>query len=135
MSQENVELVRAAFDAFNSQDGDALRRLWTEHGEWRPAFMGGGLVEGTVYYGKQGVADFVAAQADTWETVTGTPVTIREFGERVLVEVLVRAVGRIGGTPVERTTWNLFEVREGQIRSGRVYVSEEEALDALERSG
>ncbi|MEA2347332.1 MAG: SnoaL-like domain [Thermoleophilaceae bacterium] len=131
MSQENVEIVKAAFDAFNSKDAEALSRLWTEHGEWRPAFMGGGLVEGTVYYGKRGVAEFIAAQADTWETATGTPVTIREFGDRVLVEVLVSAVGRIGGTPVERTTWNVFEVHRGEIRSGRVYVSESEALEAV----
>ncbi len=131
MSLENDEILRRLFDAFNRQDADTVRKLWTTDAEWRPAFIGGGLLEGAVFRGHTGLAEFLRVQADTWESVKASPVAIREFGDRALVEVHLRAVGRASGAPVDRITWNVFELRSGRVTSGRVYTSEAEALHAL----
>jgi ketosteroid isomerase-like protein len=46
MSQENVEIVRQLFAAFNRRDTNAVRDLWTADAEWRPAYIGGGRAGG-----------------------------------------------------------------------------------------
>jgi ketosteroid isomerase-like protein len=131
MSQENVEIVRRVFDAFNEQDAEAVVTFWATAAEWRPAFIGGGLMEGAVYRGHAGVREFIAMQNETWETVVADPVTIRDLGEQALVEVHLSAVGRTSGIPVDRVTWNVFAIRDGKIAAGRVFTTKAEALEAV----
>ncbi len=54
MSRENVEIVRRLFDAFNRQDANSVSELWTLDAEWRPAYIGGGLLEGPRSVGARG---------------------------------------------------------------------------------
>lgn len=131
MSQENVEIVRRLLDAFTRQDAQAAAALWTDDGEWRPAFVGGGLLEGAVFRGRDGAANFVESQAETWDSVAAVPVEVLDLGDTVLVEVHLSAVGRGSGVPVERVTWNVFKLRDGRAAAGTVYTSEEEALKAV----
>src|SRR3954467_15475192 len=131
MSHENVELVRRLLDAFNRQDATGAAELWASTGDWYPAFIGGGLVEGAVFRGPEGASEFVELQSETWGRVVAEPMAMREVGDHVLVEVHLQAVGRVSGTPVDRVTWNLFRVRDGKIATGRVYTSREEALEAV----
>jgi hypothetical protein len=51
MSQENGELVPRLVAAFNARDPDAASAVLREDAEWRPAFTGGGAVEGAVFGG------------------------------------------------------------------------------------
>lgn len=126
-----MEIVRRLFDAFNRRDAAGVGDLWTTEGEWWPAYIGGGLLEGTVFRGREGVIDFVELQSETWESVIAEPVVMRDLGGQVLVEVHLRAVGRASGTPVERVTWNVFVLRDGKAARGRVYKGEGEALAAV----
>jgi ketosteroid isomerase-like protein len=131
VSQENVELVRRVFAVFNRQEAKAVGELWTTDGEWRPAYIGGGLLEGAVFCGAAGLAEFIELQAETWESVVAEPAEIRDFGDWVLVEVRLSAVGRASGIPVERVTWNVFKLRDGKVATGRVFTTEHEALKAV----
>jgi ketosteroid isomerase-like protein len=131
MSQENVEIVRQLFAAFNRQDANAVRDLWTLDAEWHPAYIGGGLLEGAAFRGREGVIEFVELQSETWESVVVEPLEMRYLGDQVLAEVRLRAVGRASGIPVERTTWNVFLLRDGKAASGRVYTSKDDALRAV----
>jgi ketosteroid isomerase-like protein len=131
MPPDNVDLIRQLLDAFNRGDGAAVRQFWTTDGEWRPAYAGGGLLEGKVYRGREEVIEFVTVQAETWESIVATPIDMRSVGDRVLVEVHLQAVGRASGLAVDETTWNVFEVRDGSVAAGRVYTAKEEALEAL----
>jgi ketosteroid isomerase-like protein len=130
MSEENAEIIRRLYGAFNEGDVDALREGFTDDAEWRPAFIGGGIVEGAVYRGPDGMAEFAEMQNETWRSLTADPVTIRDLGNRVLVEVRLDAVGRASGVAVNRTTWNVFELRGGKVAAGRVYPTKAEALEA-----
>jgi ketosteroid isomerase-like protein len=76
------------------------------------------------------MAEFVEMQNETWRSLTADPVTIRDLGNRVLVEVRLDAVGRASGVAVNRTTWNVFELRGGKVAAGRVYPTKAEALEA-----
>jgi ketosteroid isomerase-like protein len=131
MSQKNVEIVRLLFDVFNRQDAHGADDLWATDGEWWPAYIGGGLLEGAVFRGREGLAEFIELQSETWASVLAEPVEMRDLGDRVLVEVHLSAVGRASGIPVDRVTWNIFELRDGKAAIGRVYTTKDEALKAL----
>jgi ketosteroid isomerase-like protein len=135
MSQEKVETIRQLFAAFNRLDAIATADFWAADGEWRPAYIGGGLLEGAVFRGREGIIEFVELQPDTWENIVAEPVDVRDLGARVLVEVHLRGLGRASGTPVARVTWNVFEIRDGKVATGAVYASQEEALEAVGRAG
>ena len=126
-----MEIVRRLFEAFNRQDASAVAELWTPDGDWRPAYIGGGQLEGAVFRGPEGMAEFVDVQSETWESVDAEPVKIRDLGDTVLVEVHLSAIGRGSGVPVERVTWNVFEILHGRATSGTVYTSKEQALKAV----
>jgi ketosteroid isomerase-like protein len=131
MSQENVEIVRALFQAFNERNVEAALDLMAPDGEWGPAFAGGGLIEGAVYRGHEGVRKSYEMQAERWETVTADLVDVEDFGDKVLVEVHLRAIQRSSdGNPVDRTTWNLLEIRDDKVASGLVYPTRQAALEA-----
>jgi len=136
VSQENVEIVRRLLDAFTRHafagSDAALVALRTLAGVASAAtFVGGGLLEGAVFRGRDGAANFVESQAETWDSVAAVPVEVLDLGDTVLVEVHLSAVGRGSGVPVERVTWNVFKLRDGRAAAGTVYTSEEEALKAV----
>jgi ketosteroid isomerase-like protein len=135
MSRENVELVRRVYQSFNEGTGDArVADYWHDDAEFRPAFIGGGLVEGAVYRGHAGVLEFVAMQAETWESVTIEPLDIRDRGAYLLVETRLHAVGRASGIELTEVTWNLWEIRDGKIARLRIFTEQEEALEAVRLS-
>jgi ketosteroid isomerase-like protein len=132
MPHENAELIRRLYQAFNEGTGeDLVPDLWHEDVELRPALIGGGILEGTVYRGHEGVLEFLAIQAETWESVTVEAVDIRELGAYVLVETRLQAVGRASGVELTQVTWNRFEVRDGKVASMRVFTEQDEALEAV----
>lgn len=126
----NEDLLRRLYSAFNAGDAETVIDLWITDAEWRPAFIGGGLVEGAVYRGHEGLSEFMRMQHETWLSVNARIVEIQDVGERVLVEVALSAIGRSSGILVERTTWNLFEVSGDKVAVGQVYVNREGALAA-----
>jgi len=130
MSEENVEIVRRAFKAFNERDADPLHEVFTADVEFGPVLLSGGGVEAAVFRGHAGMTDFLEMQAETWERSVAKPVAIQDLGDQAVVEVHLDALGRASGVPVSRTSWNLLAFREGKIAAVRVYTTEEEALEA-----
>jgi len=131
MSSSHAQVIRNLFAAFNRGDVRAVEDLWTLDAVWRPAYLGGGLVEGTVFEGHAGVSAFVTSQSDAWESIAATPIEIRSVADRVLVKVRLEGVGRSSGLAVDRVTWNVFELRGAKVASGCVYGTEQEALIAI----
>jgi ketosteroid isomerase-like protein len=131
VSHETVEVVRRVFDAFNRRDTESVTDLWTTDAEFRPAYIGGGLLEGAVFRGHKGLAEFIELQSETWDSVVAEPVEISDLGDQALVEVQLSAVGRTSGIPVDRVTWNVFRFRDGKVAIARVYPSKAEALKAV----
>jgi ketosteroid isomerase-like protein len=131
MSHENVELVRRLYRYFNGGATGFAPDLWHEDAEIRPALIGGGHLEGAVYRGHDGVSEFVAMQAETWESVTAEPVGIRDLGTYLLVETRLRAVGRASGIELTDVTWNVWEIRDGKVARLRIFTELEEALETV----
>jgi len=104
MSQENVELVRQLVEAFNTQDPEAAGVVLTEDAEWRPAYTGGGAVEGAVYRGHDGFRRYLEDLSETWKEIEGLIDELREVGAQVLIFARIRFVGRASGLELTSTT-------------------------------
>jgi hypothetical protein len=84
MSQENVEIVRRAIDAFNRRDADGIEAFITSDCVWFPALLR--EVEGTGFRGREGLDAYFAAFGGS----TAAGGTRQTFATRILVIALPR---------------------------------------------
>lgn len=127
MSQKNVEVVRAAYGAFNARDVDGLLRLASEDCEWQPLRA---QLEGIVYRGHQGVRQFVSDMDEDWEAFRIDPLEFHDRQERVAVIGRVSALGH-SGVEVDSLAGFVFELHEGRIRRIISHGDPEAALEAV----
>ena len=64
MSQENVEIVRRVFDAFNRRDIAAFLELLDPDVEWVPVLA---VLEGSVYRGHGDIRRWLKTSTTDWE--------------------------------------------------------------------
>ena len=91
MSEENVERMRAALDAVNLRDVEALTALLAKDAEIVPMRA---ALEGTVFRGPDAVAQWYAALDESWEEMEGKIESVRDLGDRVLVLGRLQGRGR-----------------------------------------
>jgi ketosteroid isomerase-like protein len=132
MSQENVEIVRSLFEAFNRGDIGAGAKLIDEGVVFDVRGM---ELENEdfarVYFGPEAVRDFWRAWLPAWTDMRVEIRWIREVGERVIVWLHQRQIGRVSGLPVEfSVAWD-FLFRDGKIVRMAFFRDERKALEAL----
>ena len=126
MSQENVELVEAAFAAVNRRDLDGYLALLHPEVEFRSLVA---EVEDRDYRGHDGVREW-------WESV---PLSLGGMHAEVEhIDALangcvtrVRMVGHADGVAVAQTMWSAFLMREGLVTWWSFFRTENEALEAM----
>ena len=128
MSQENVELVRRVFDAFNRRDIAAFLELLDPDVEWVPILA---VLEGRVYRGHEEVRQWIKDLATDWEFFEVDYEELRDFGDRVLVSGHWHARGRASGVEVENPGTYLYEIKGGKVVSMRTFTDYAEALEAV----
>jgi ketosteroid isomerase-like protein len=125
MSQENVEIVRRTYAAFERGDisaalDDADPGLVTYRAD----------PEAATWHGPEG---FLQAFADWTEGFDDFSATAEEFidaGERVIVRVHQRARGHGSGVPVEADFWFVHTLSDGKITRLDMFASKGPALEA-----
>lgn len=128
MSQENIEVVRAAYAAWNRGDMNALRELY------RPDVMIITGIEGwpepppTV--GREAVMQQWERQRDAWDIDTVEPIS--DFiagGDRVIVRFVWRTAGH--GPNAEMEITGVYTVRKGRIFLIEFFRNHVDALEAV----
>jgi uncharacterized protein len=128
MSEENVEIVRRSFAAYDSGGLDALAEFWHPDIEWRAVegyLDDVGLIRGLdelrQYY-RQWEETFDAARTEIEELI--------EAGDQVVA--VLRGVGRMRDSDAEIDIRYavVISIRDGKIVRGREYPNREEALEA-----
>jgi ketosteroid isomerase-like protein len=129
MSQENVEIVETAFRAWNRGDRDGWLASAHPEVEWSSGIQR--QVEGTetVYRGHAGLGRFWDEFHALWNFDIELS-EIRDLGHSVLALGRIRATGKASGVEVERSIGYVFQFEDGLLRTGRGYLSPEEALEA-----
>jgi ketosteroid isomerase-like protein len=128
MSQENVEIVRAAYRAFNVGDMDALRELYDP---------GAILVRGLEAWpegeepvvGREAIIRSFQEGREAWDADTLEMAGLIDLGDRVVVRQVWCGVGR---GPAARIEWTVIcTLRKGKIFLLEQFWDHDEALEAL----
>jgi ketosteroid isomerase-like protein len=113
MSQENVELVHRAFDAFNRRDWGAFLELLDADVRAVPLLA---AIEGEGdYLGKDGVRRWWKNVLDVFPDFTMEAVEVRDLGNMTLAVVRTRGHGMGSETPVEMVIWNVAAWRDKKL--------------------
>jgi ketosteroid isomerase-like protein len=133
MSEENVEIVRRAFDAFGSGELEESLVGLAPTFEFHPS--GRFMDTQSVYRGPEGMRDFWRTFRDAWEELRIDIERIEDLGDRVLT--LGTFHGRTGGTDAEvraESGW-IHTFEDGLIVRLRSFATWAEALEAAGLSG
>ena len=127
MSQENVEVVRTFFDAWNARDMDAIRELYDSDAVVCPPE---GWPEPGPFVGRDAVMRQFQQMRDIWDADAGEPLS--DFigaADRVVVRTAWRGAGRGPESTMEFTI--VFTVRKGRIVYQETYWNYAETLEML----
>ena len=128
MSQENVEIVRKAMEAYNRRDRDAWLLLHDPEFEFRadPEWP-----ESETVGGREAVWDFVVSLADAWEEDPFEMVEVVECGDEKFAARFRRTVrGKASGIADLLDYWAVTTLRRGRILSQEWFASRAKALEA-----
>jgi ketosteroid isomerase-like protein len=128
MSQENVDLVRRALEAFPRGDMDEMLSYMDPEGELHSAIVGG--AEGVSYRGHEGFRRWYADSFESFEELSNEWSEFRDLGDRVLVFGRIHARGRESGLEIDSPTGWVFTVRNGKLVRAEGFLSREAALEA-----
>src|SRR5512132_1096872 len=123
MSQENVDLVRRAFEAFARGDLDAM------FANMDPAVRledhDRSLDSPATYVGHDGFLQGIALVNEGFEDVRYTPVEFNDMEGRVLVTVRRTGRGSASGVEVDERQFHVFHVEHGRIVRVRAFLERE----------
>jgi ketosteroid isomerase-like protein len=125
MSQENVEVVRVGIEAWNAGDTDRALSVFDPEIEFRSA------TERKTYRGLDGMARYREDVGAVIEDFHFEDTRFLDPGKDRVV-VLYRIVGRGAGSgvPVSREVGSVWQLRNGKILKGEIYLDQREALEA-----
>jgi ketosteroid isomerase-like protein len=133
MSQENMEILKRGYQAFNRGDTSALRELATEIAtpdvEWGAtgAFPG---VEG-MYRGPGAMPEWMDLIRSEWAEFEVTLDEVLHDGDdMVVVAELLRGRGRGSGAEVEMRVFSAYWFQDGKLRRRASFTEPREALKA-----
>ena len=129
MSQENVEIVRALFEAIARRDAESAVALVdpgieVQHRGDIPELTGRDL------YGYQGLTEVVATVTADFLEFELQPEEILDGGDEVAVVALQKGIGRASGAAVEKRLHQVWTVRQGKAVRWRIFKTRFEALEA-----
>jgi len=128
MSQENVQIVRRAFSAFQGRDSKAWVNCFHPDVE---LLLPRNVLEGGSYRGHEGVKRALADAFETWEIFGFDIQDIRTVDDRVIALGRATTVGKGDAPSIEFQSAYLFKLCEGKINYLRPYQSHSEALEAV----
>jgi ketosteroid isomerase-like protein len=130
---DNVELMRAGFDAFERRDRAWSQRYCTPDVEWRPAL--GLLLSQEVYRGPAEVEQVIFDEIPSvLNDFTSDVLELTEIDhERVLAIVRFKGTAAASGMEIEQVFGQIYTFRDGRVAAMQSYSSKEQAVAAAGR--
>jgi ketosteroid isomerase-like protein len=133
MSQENVEIVRHFFEAWNRREEETQTEAFAPEIEYRTPGLASAVGLDAVYYGHAGLRKFTQEFREPWDEISNEIERIIERGEQVVVLVRLRGKGR-DGIEVERPFAQIWTMRGGRAVRVEGYDDQQKALEAVSLS-
>ena len=127
MSQENVETLRRAYEAYNRGDLDVAVADISPDSEYVPI----GAVPGfrDALPGPEGYKRILAWLRDAFDDAH-VDAELTDAGDQVLASLTVRGRGKQSGLETTREFWQVWTFRDGKAVHGRGFMDREEARKA-----
>jgi ketosteroid isomerase-like protein len=109
VSDENVEIVRSAFEALVAEDVATFLAALDPEVEWKQ------VEEPRPRHGHTGVGEAIAQWLEMWEDPRFEAEEYIDGGEHVILLMRLTGRGRGSGAGVEMSSYHLFTVRDGKI--------------------
>jgi ketosteroid isomerase-like protein len=129
MSEENVAIVRAIWDAVNRGDIDGAFEYAPD--DFIADWSSSEAPESGVYHGREAVKGRFERTMEVWAEMEYFETEIIDADEHVLRVGGVRARGRGSGAEVTAQGAQVWTFRDGTPVSVRLFQSKEEALEAI----
>ena len=130
MSQENVEIVRAAFEAFLEGDQEKTAQLVDPALEFHGTV--GGLQEGQVAHGQSEIDQtFESEDLEAWEERRLEPEEFIDAGDDIVVLLHEYRRGKGSGVELETETAVVVTVSGGRVVRIQGYMDRDAALAAV----
>jgi ketosteroid isomerase-like protein len=129
MSQENVEIVRRAFESFNRRDLAGAAAAFDRDAEWVPYLA---ALEEEIYRGRDVIErmwrevlrDLPDFRIEVVEVVADSP-------DSIVLEVAFQGMGKASGAEVETTVYQAASFRAGKVTRVEGFRTAPEALEAV----
>ena len=129
MSQENVEIVRDAFQTFSAEGIEAALAFYAPDCVWYPTDR---WLEGSAYRGHDGMRRLEAAFSENFDGFRYEVHDLRDAQDRVVA--LIDMTGRIkhaGAEVSQRLGFVVSGFRDGTFQDVRAFPNWDEALEAV----
>jgi ketosteroid isomerase-like protein len=132
VSEENVELVRAVYDAVGRRDAAAVLSLYDQDVEWDGSRSALTSLEGRrVYRGHDGLREWFRDHYAAWEHIDHHCDELIDAGDEVVSVVTSRGRGRASGIEVEIAHGAVWTIRGGKVIRVVWFETPEEALESV----
>ena len=128
MSPENVEIMKASYEAWNAGDIDALRQMHDPDviARYPPEWP-----EPGPFVGRDAVIRQLQQLRETWDTDTAEPIIdFIDAGDQVVVRFVWRGAGHGPAFNMEASA--VYTLRKGKIFGIEYFADHAEALEAAE---
>ena len=127
MSQENVEVMRTAMEAFNRRDGTGFDAVLANDAEIVPVRA---ALEGTVYRGTDAGTQYCTAVEESWDNLSWEIDEMRVGADWVIALGRIRGQGHDTGVAIDSKAGWLAHFRDGVITRFQTYADRAKALEA-----
>jgi ketosteroid isomerase-like protein len=128
MSEENVEVIRTAYEAFDRGDLEAVSRLHARTIEWQTSVED---PDAATHRGPVAVRHYIEGYM---ETFPGLRADLEECVEvpndRVLATVRYTGRARASGMDMDWRQWLVYTIKDGMIVRAAEYFDRDQALEA-----
>ena len=132
MSQENVEIVRAAFEAWNARPGEPDFALFHPELVYHPR---ADEPDPSPHVGRDAFERLVRGFVESFSEVTFEVLELTDAGNHVITSTVLHAVlhgrGSASGAGVSDTYVFVYKLRDGLVVEGWEYRTKQEALEAV----
>ena len=112
MSQENVDLIRGAYDDFNNGNIEAVTARFDSDIEW--VEPGGGNAPSGTFHGPESVAnDVFATVPENFDEFSCTPEDADDQGDTVVITARFKGKNK-SGAELDTQAEHVWEVRDGK---------------------
>ena len=128
MSQEDVEIVRTMYEAFNRGDvADARQMLHPSAELYQPR----SVADASAYYGRDEFVRGLVRWLSAWEQPRFELLDAREIGNKVMLHIRATGKGRTSGIETGTEFFHAWTLSNGKPHRCFVRDSEAEALRAV----